>query len=111
MVAVTPGKRLGPDAQVSIGVELGPPVLLDVVAMLPFLQVAVVGGDKTQRDGGKEGDVAPGVGETHGLVLLRLHVLNVGARRASPRPLNTSKTDPSKRRHFLCQALKVKVRP
>ena len=108
VVPVAPRKRLGPDAQVGVGVELWSPVLLDVVVVLLLLLPAVVGGGNAHGDGRKQGDVAPGVGETDGVMLLCFNILDVGARGASPRSPDTPQTDTSERRHFLHQFLRVR---
>ena len=104
VVPVAPRKRLGPDAEVGVGVELWLPVFLDVVVVLVLFLPAVVGGDQAERDGPEQRDVAPRVGEAHGVVLLCLYVPYVRARRTSPRSVDTSHTNSSKRRHFLDQS-------
>ena len=99
MVPVAPRKRLHPNAEVGVGVELWFPVLLDVVVVLLLFLPSVVGGEDTERNGPKQRDVPPSVGEANGVVLLRLYTLDVCARRASPCSLSTPHS--SKRRHFL----------
>ena len=101
MVPVAPRKRLHPNAEVGVGVELWFPVLLDVVVVLLLFLPSVVGGEDTERNGPKQRDVPPSVGEANGVVLLRLYTLDVCARRASPCSLSTPHTNSSKRRHFL----------
>ena len=111
MVPVAPGKRLGPDTEVRVGQKLWFPVLLDVVVVLLFSPVAVVGGGETQWERGEQGYVAPGVGQADGVVLLRFYILDVCARGASPRSLDTAQTDSNERRHFLQRFLEFKVHP
>ena len=72
VVPVAPRKRLGPDAEVRIGVELWFPVLLYVVMVLVLLLPAVVGGGDTNRDGRKQRYVSPRAGEADGVVFLCL---------------------------------------
>ena len=101
MVPVAPRKRLGPDTEVGVGVEPWFPVLLDVVVVLLLFLPSVVGGEDTERNGPKQRDIPPSVGEANGVVLLRLYILDVCARRASPCSLSTPQTNSSKRRHFI----------
>ena len=100
MITVSPGEGLGPDAQVNVGMKLWPAVFLYVMMVFRLCLVAVVGSEEAYWYGSEERDVAPGVSEADGVVLFCRQVLHVGARRASPRALDTSQTHSQKRRHF-----------
>ena len=72
VVTVTPGKRLTPDPEVRVGVELGSPVLLYVMVVFLLLLPAVVRCHQTQGNGPEERDVAPRIGKANGMVFLFL---------------------------------------
>lgn len=72
VVAVAPRELLIAQTQVSVGDERRPPVLGNVLVVLPLLLHGVPGykGDSWQRD--EERDFAPQIGRSHSMLFLSL---------------------------------------